>query len=252
VPRQRCRRRVGFFPDLGYVQPFGGSPYGEVVLGLDEVEAVRLKDLLSFPQEEAARIMGISQPTFHRILKEARRKIADAVVNRKTIRIEGGPYAYDPHPFRPCRWTRGWGASCEELALAAEREIRSREAKEGDGMKVAVTSTGDTLESLVDERFGRAKKIILCDLDTDSFQVVENGLNLSLSQGAGIQTAKNLIELGAKAVISGHFGPNAVRVLQAASIELFQALGISVRDAIERLKDGRLQRLYGPDRGPHW
>jgi len=235
------------------VQPYGPAPYGEVVLGFDEIEAVRLKDLLSFPQEEAARVMGVSQPTFHRILKEARRKIADALINRKAVRIEGGAYAYDSHPFRPCRWMRGWGMACEELALMAEEELKRRQPKGGDRMKkIAITSTGDTLESLVDERFGRAKKIILYDLDSGSFEVIDNSLNLSSTQGAGIQMARNVIECGAKTVISGHFGPNAVRVLQAASIELYQALGMSVHEAVERFKDGRLQRLYGPDKGPHW
>jgi len=64
----------------------------ESVLLVDEFEAVRLKDLLGLEQEECAVKMRISQPTFHRLILSARRKIADAIVNGKAIRIEGGNY----------------------------------------------------------------------------------------------------------------------------------------------------------------
>jgi len=232
---------------------FGGGGFREeVVLGFDEVEALRLKDLLGFPQEEAAKVMGVSQPTFHRILKGARRKVADALVNHKALRIEGGSYVYDPYAFRPCRWMKGWGGFCEGFALMAEEEFRIKDVKGGGKMKIALTSTGDTLDSLMDERFGRARKIIVYDLDYGSFEVIDNSSNLSAFQGAGIETARKVVEARVKAVISGHFGPNAVRALQAAGVEIYQALGISVGEAIERFKEGKLQRLYGPDKGPHW
>lgn len=59
---------------------------------MEEFEAVRLKDFEDFDQQEAAEKMGISQPTFHRTLVSARKKIADALVNGKALRIEGGNY----------------------------------------------------------------------------------------------------------------------------------------------------------------
>lgn len=63
-----------------------------VVLAVEEFEAVRLKDLEELEQEECAERMGISQPTFHRILSAARKKISDALINGKAIRIEGGSF----------------------------------------------------------------------------------------------------------------------------------------------------------------
>lgn len=66
----------------------------ETVLTVDEFEAVRLKDLEGLEQEEAARKMRISQPTFHRLLIDARKKIADAIVNGKAVKIEGGNYFF--------------------------------------------------------------------------------------------------------------------------------------------------------------
>ena len=70
---------------------------------VEELESIRLKDLLRLSQEEAAERMGVSQPTFHRILSEAHRKIAEAFVEGKAIRIEGGNYVLtkDEAPMPP-------------------------------------------------------------------------------------------------------------------------------------------------------
>jgi len=66
----------------------------EVILSLEEYEAIRLKDLEGMEQEEAARKMGISQPTFHRLVLGARRKIAEALIKGKAIKVEGGNYKF--------------------------------------------------------------------------------------------------------------------------------------------------------------
>jgi len=64
----------------------------EIILHVDEFEAVRLKDLEGLEQEECAKKMKISQPTFHRLILSARKKIADAIINGKAIKIEGGNF----------------------------------------------------------------------------------------------------------------------------------------------------------------
>ena len=64
----------------------------EVRLVVEELEAIRLKDLEGLEQEETAVKMGISQPTLHRILLSAHTKTADALVNGKALRIDGGDY----------------------------------------------------------------------------------------------------------------------------------------------------------------
>jgi predicted DNA-binding protein (UPF0251 family) len=94
MPRPRLCRRVKFEPETTYFKP-AGIPLRkleEVVLTVDEFEAIRLKDLEGLEQEEAAKKMNISQPTFFRLLDSARKKIADAIVNGKAIKIEGGSY----------------------------------------------------------------------------------------------------------------------------------------------------------------
>ena len=63
----------------------------EVILTLDEFEALRLADLDGQYQEDAAAQMKVSRPTFSRIVDAAHRKVADALVHGKALRIEGGP-----------------------------------------------------------------------------------------------------------------------------------------------------------------
>ncbi|MBW2987761.1 DUF134 domain-containing protein [Candidatus Woesearchaeota archaeon] len=94
MPRPRILRRVLFEPNINYFKPAGVPLSGleEVVLTIDEFEAVRLKDFEGVDQEKAAKKMKISQPTFHRLILSARKKIAEAIVQGKAIRIEGGHY----------------------------------------------------------------------------------------------------------------------------------------------------------------
>ena len=93
-PRPRIPRRVFCNPEFTYFKPAGARivELEEIILSVDEFEAVRLKDYEGLEQTKAAEKMGISQPTFQRLYESARKKIADAMVNGKAIRIEGGSY----------------------------------------------------------------------------------------------------------------------------------------------------------------
>ncbi len=86
--RPKISRIVKQNPRISQFSPRGkpGRP-DEAILGIDEFEAVRLADLQGFSQKEAARSMNISQQTFSRVIRKARRILADAVVNGKIIRI---------------------------------------------------------------------------------------------------------------------------------------------------------------------
>ncbi len=98
----------------------------EAQLSVEEAEALRLKDLEGMEQEPAAEKMNISRPTFQRILVSARRKVADAILNGKAIRITGGNYETEFRRFycghghqwdRPCETEKATGASEESLEL---------------------------------------------------------------------------------------------------------------------------------------
>lgn len=92
MPRPKCCRNVDGMPERTCFRPEGVvSCPEEVSLSLDEYESLRLADLEGFYQEQAATRMNVSRQTFGRIVEAARRKVADAIVNGKTLRIEGGP-----------------------------------------------------------------------------------------------------------------------------------------------------------------
>ena len=94
MPRPKRCRQVGAVPCKTCFHPEGvtsSSCPEEVLLNLDEYESLRLADLEGLYQEQAASRMNVSRQTFGRIIEEARRKVADVLVNGKTLRIEGGP-----------------------------------------------------------------------------------------------------------------------------------------------------------------
>jgi len=100
----KCRR-VEFLPNVTYFKP-AGIPLRdleEVCMSVEEAEALRLKDLEKLEQEQGAEKMNVSRPTFQRILASARQKVADALLNGKAIRIEGGNFEMTWRRFRCLR-----------------------------------------------------------------------------------------------------------------------------------------------------
>lgn len=104
MPRNRCRRRIGWWPVCWRFSAEGGG--GDVVrLTLAELEAIRLADLEGLYQEEAARRMGVSRATFGRILEEGRRKVAEALIKGKGIQVvPDGTEAVEHLGWRCHRW----------------------------------------------------------------------------------------------------------------------------------------------------
>ena len=92
MPRPRRCRRIRCNPDTNYFKPRGIplDALEEVNLTLDELEAIRLADLMESYQEDAAKKMNVSRQTFGNIINSAHKKIADALLNAKALKIEGG------------------------------------------------------------------------------------------------------------------------------------------------------------------
>jgi predicted DNA-binding protein (UPF0251 family)/predicted Fe-Mo cluster-binding NifX family protein len=175
----------------------------EVLLGLDEAEALRLADLEGLYQEAAARSMGVSRQTFGRIVEMARHKVADAILNAKTLRIEGG-------------------------------EITIRE--QGDTtMKIAVPSR----DGLVDEHFGHCKEFLIFRVEGE--KLVEEQAVPSLA-GCGCKSgvASVLARAGVTHLIAGNMGEGAVHVLEAQGIAVVRGASGSAKEAAEAFAKGRL------------
>ena len=118
-------------------------------------------------------------------------------------------------------------------------------------MIVAISSTGTSLDSNVDARFGRCSYFIFYDTDTDRFDSIDNQSRNSM-EGAGIQTAQMVANKGAKAIITGNVGPNAFRVLYAAGVKIYSGASGKVSEAIEKFKSGGLTETSSPDVGSHF
>jgi len=117
MPRPSKCRRVAFAPDVTFFKP-AGIPLRfleEVHLSVEEVEAIRLKDIQGLEQEQGAEQMNVSRPTFQRVLASARRKIADALLNGKAIRIGGGNFEISPLRYR-CAASHEWEVSCDDIS----------------------------------------------------------------------------------------------------------------------------------------
>jgi predicted DNA-binding protein (UPF0251 family)/DNA-directed RNA polymerase subunit RPC12/RpoP len=117
MPRPVKWRRIEKLPAVPFFIPSekGIAEVPEIIVKLEELEAVRLKDLEGLEQEECAEKMSVSRPTFQRILLSAREKIADSLVNGKVIQIEGGNFTRNICPVRCTDCGREWKESFEKI-----------------------------------------------------------------------------------------------------------------------------------------
>lgn len=110
-------RKVEFIPNIQNFIPLDaqGGNIQENVLRIEEIEAIRLKDLEKLEQEECAVKMEVSRQTFQRILNSGREKIADSIINGKAIRIEGGNFTRNICPVRCLDCNKEWQESYENF-----------------------------------------------------------------------------------------------------------------------------------------
>jgi predicted DNA-binding protein (UPF0251 family)/predicted Fe-Mo cluster-binding NifX family protein len=157
----KCRR-IYFMPGVTYFKP-AGIPMRfleENCLSLEEMEAVRLRDLEHLEQVEGARQMNISRLTYQRVLASARRKIADSLLSGKALRIEGGNYELSNQQVE---------SVSENLAVGTDnvttRDNTMKENKfrgEQGNMKIAVISED---EKTISQHFGMARLYVVFTIE---------------------------------------------------------------------------------------
>jgi predicted DNA-binding protein (UPF0251 family)/predicted Fe-Mo cluster-binding NifX family protein len=205
MPRPCCKRKINHLTAALRFPPEGNpSPStGEVILSLDELEALRLADLEGLYQEAAARSMGISRQTFGRIVEGARKKSADALLNGKTVRISGG-----------------------NVRLETEGEKI---------MKIAVPTLGDQ----IDQHFGHCEKYAVFTIEGNAITGEES---MASPQGCGCKSniASVLAENGVMLLISGGIGNGAVNVLSNNGIKTVRGASGTARKAVESYLKGEL------------
>ncbi len=129
------------------------------------------------------------------------------------------------------------------------------ENTEGMVKRVAVSSTGDSLSSPVDPRFGRCSYFVIFE-GSEGHRAVRN-VGQALGNGAGIQAAQQILDLHVDAVVTGDLGPNAFRVLAAGGVRMFVGCTGTVGSAMEAYKHGQLRETASSTspghhgQGPH-
>ena len=119
-------------------------------------------------------------------------------------------------------------------------------------MKLAFTTLGENLDSPLDPSFGRARNFLVYDLQTQAIEIISNKQNLDAAQGAGIQSAQLIAKAGVHALITGHCGPKAFRVLDAAGIKVFNTDASTVKEALARYCAGTLSEAKAANVEGHW
>ncbi|MFO8048951.1 MAG: NifB/NifX family molybdenum-iron cluster-binding protein [Desulfosudaceae bacterium] len=103
-------------------------------------------------------------------------------------------------------------------------------------MKVAVSSTGNTIDSELDSRFGRCAWFIIVNTDDMSHEAIANSNN-DMPSGAGIQSASLVVSRGVEAVLTGNCGPKAAQAFYDAGVQVYTGYSGTVRQAVESFKE---------------
>jgi len=207
MPRRRRCRYVTRSPDVCLFKPAGRplSQIEEVIILVEEFEAMHLKDYLGLSQEECAKKMNISQPTFHRLINSLRNKISIAFVEGKAIKIEGGSF------FMKSNYNK-----------------RS--------FKVAICSDEQSIDGEIASRLGRCNYFIIVEIENGKVKKHEaiSNPHSQIQRGAGVEVAQMLAKTKVEIVICENIGPRALDVLEQFNIKVLNEKG-SIKKALEDL-----------------
>jgi predicted DNA-binding protein (UPF0251 family)/predicted Fe-Mo cluster-binding NifX family protein len=197
MPRPLSDRRIRGGIAASLYKPAGipTRELEEVRLGLDGAEAIRLADLDGLYQEAAARKMGVSRQTFGRILEEARRIVADAIINGKALRIEGG-----------------------QIIEQGEPHMHD---------KIAVP----TRDGMVDEHFGHCEYFTVYEMKNGAI-AAERRVDSPDGCGCKSDIASVLARDGVTLMLAGNMGEGAVRILKANGIDVIRGATGKARDVV--------------------
>lgn len=220
----RCRR-VCAEPDCPGFAPRRETGAGEVVLTVDEYEAIRLVDYERRTHEQCAAQMEISRSTATEIYESARFKLADSLVNGKALAVSGGHY-------RVCRGDGGCGRNCRRAPQAAMRE------KGECAMRIAVPYENGQ----VFQHFGHTGQMKLYDVENG--RIAREQVADTAGSGHGA-LAGFLSERQVDVLICGGIGAGAQEALAQAGIKLYGGVSGEAGEAVRAFLEGRL--AYDPE-----
>ena len=228
MPRKvKCRKVCHYPQTLEFLPQNNNAEQEPIVLTVDEYEAIRLIDRRGMSQEQCAAFMQIARTTVQRIYETARKKLADFVVEGRTLRIEGGD-------FQLCN---GSSTGCGCVDCFKQKLYEKYKEKGEDIMRIAVTyENGEIFQ-----HFGHTEEFKVYDVQDG--KVVASEVVDTNGQGHGA-LAGVLTALKADVLICGGIGGGAQMALAAAGIKLYGGVSGSADAAVEALLAGNLD--YNP------
>ena len=221
MPRPCHCRRVAALPKMTYFKPRGVpmSELAECRLSVDGLEALRLADYQDLNMDEAAARMGVSRHTFGRLLRKARRCVAEALIEGHALRIEGGVCA-----LVDTSETQG--------ALDMSQSIL-----------VAVPSDAPGgLEAAPSAHFGHCDVYTLARVENGAVSDVRVLPNRGHEHGNCLQPVQELAQQGVSALLAGGMGMSPLSAMQAAGVTVYHNAGQApVGDALKAFAAGQLQ-----------
>lgn len=122
-----------------------------------------------------------------------------------------------------------------------------KKQKKSKKVTICISSTGKTLNSRVDFRFGRCQYFLIIDNNTGKFKAIPNA-GLGYNRGAGISAAQVVADQGIDAIITGNIGPNAFMVLNNIGIKIYAGISDKTcKQALEMFNDGKLSKIQSPN-----
>ena len=229
MPRPMKYRKVCHFPQtLSFVPQDPPAETKPVILAVDEYETIRLIDKEGYNQEQCAAFMQIARTTVQRIYENARKKIADCIVDGRPLRIEGGD-------FRLCT---GQSSACGLACFKQQYHQQYQKPKGEQIMRIAVTYDNGNIF----QHFGHTEQFKV--YDTADGKVIASEVVSTNGSGHGA-LAGVLTALNADILICGGIGGGAQAALASAGIRLYGGVSGRADDAVAALLAGQLS--YNPN-----
>lgn len=229
MPRPRKCRKVCYYPDVLGFDPVGTEENKEVIiLTVDEYETIRLMDKEGYSQEQCGEKMGIARTTVQMIYTSARAKVASALVDGRSIRIEGGDY----------QLCKGNDVTCKQNTCLKKEYTKCLKAKGDFTMRIAVTYENGQ----VFQHFGHTAQFKFYDVE-DGKVIASNVVDTNGRGHGALAGLLAMVEVDV--VICGGIGGGAQMALAANGIKLYGGVSGDADKAVEALLAGELE--YNPN-----
>ena len=221
MPRPCHCRRVAALPKMTYFKPRGVpmSELAECRLSVDGLEALRLADYQDLNMDEAAARMGVSRHTFGRLLRKARRCVAEALIEGHALRIEGGV-----------------------CALVDTSETQGALDMSQSSLVAVPSEAPGGLEAAPSAHFGHCDVYTLARVENGAVSDVRVLPNSGHEHGNCLQPVQELAQQGVTALLAGGMGMRPLSAMQAAGVTVYHNAGqATVGDALKAFAAGKLQ-----------